>query len=92
MILQDDRTAAEIKSHSCLVIGTDPFLSGWGEARGGVSYAAWACRPDDLDKVYSWVTARKDMKRVRVTSGKYYPKGVGHFHIYVVTENHPAAL
>jgi hypothetical protein len=92
MILQDDRTAAEIKSHSCLVIGTDNFLSGRVEARGGASYAAWACRPDDLKKVYLWVKTRKDMKRVRVTFGKYHPKGVGHCHIYVVTENHPAAL
>lgn len=90
MIIQDDRTAEQRKTHNCLVIGTDTFLSGWGKAEGGVSYAAWACTEADLYKVERWVRNRNDMKRVRVVYGKWYPKGTGHAHIYVVTEGHPA--
>ena len=43
----DDRTPDEIKTHIWIVAGTDSFLSGWGEAKGGVSYAGWACKYND---------------------------------------------
>lgn len=87
---QDDRTAEQKKTHSWLVIGTDRFLSGWGRAAGGLSYAAWACRPDDRDKVLRWVEGRRDMKRVREATDPYYPNGCQHLHIYVIKEGHPA--
>lgn len=90
MILEDDRTAEQKASHTSIVIGTDSFLSGWGAAKGGASYAAWACKPEHFDRVRSWVESRKDMKRVRFTFGSYRPKGAGHCHIYVVNEGHPA--
>ena len=94
MVMIDDRTADQRRTHRHLIIGTDSFLSGWGEAQGGVSYAAWACRPQDRDKVFAWVHSRSDMKRVREildTDGSpYRPKGQGHCHIYVVNDEHPA--
>jgi len=90
MILVDDRTKEEKVSHDWLVIGTDTFLSGWGKAKGGTSYAVWACIPDNRQKVLNWVEGRSDMKRVRETVGSYRPSGVGHCHIYVVNEGHPA--
>ena len=86
----DDRTPDEIKTHIWIVAGTDSFLSGWGEAKGGVSYAGWACKYDDLDQVERWVRSRSDMKRVRIVGSDWRPKGVGHTHIYVVHENHRA--
>jgi len=91
MIIQDDRTAEEKKSHNWLVIGTDKFLSGWGEAKDGKSIAAWACTFERLDAVEKWVKSRSDMLRVRISNDKNYrPKTAKHFHIYVVHEDHPA--
>ena len=90
----DDRTPAERTTHPILIVGTDSFMSGWGKAEGGTSYAAWACRQEDERAVLEWVERRGDMKRVRVTfdlpSAPYRPKGRGHLHIYVVREDHPA--
>ena len=94
MELVDDRTPEQRQSHRWLVVGTDSFMSGWGEAKGGVSYAAWACKPEHRSRVFIWVESRSDMKRVREvfeTNGSLYrPSGQGHCHIYVVDENHPA--
>jgi hypothetical protein len=104
MVMKDDRTKEQKKTHTWLVIGTDKFLSGWGGAQGGASVAVWACKPEDRKKVLSWVHSRTDMLRVRETSeenwtvdGKkqgfkrYRPKGnVAHCHIYVVKSGHPA--
>lgn len=90
MKIQDDRTPEQKKTHSWLVIGTDRFMSGWGKAKGGVSYAVWACRPEDRHEVLSWVENRSDMKRVRETVDPYKPSGKGHCHIYYVDDNHPA--
>ena len=94
MKLVDDRTPEQRQSHRWLVVGTDSFMSGWGEAKGGVSYAAWACKSEHRSQVFAWVESRSDMKRVREvfeTNGSpYRPSGRGHCHIYVVDENHPA--
>lgn len=91
MQIQDDRTPEQKQTHKFLVIGTDTFLSGWGKASGGKSYAVWACASDeDFYKVRTWVEGRSDMKRVRTTYGTYRPSGRGHCHIYVVGSNHPA--
>ena len=90
MVLVDDRTAEQKQTHPVIVAGTDTFLSGWGEAKNGTSYAGWACRVDDLASVERWVRSRKDMKRVRIVGGDWRPRGAGHTHIYVVHERHSA--
>ena len=92
MKTQDDRTPEQIKSHTVLVAMTDKFLSGWGKAERGKSYAAWACRPKDADRVLRWVESRSDALRVRVVGNSWNPRGNGHTHIYVVNENHPALV
>ena len=86
----DDRTPDERKTHVWIVAGTDSFLSGWGRAKGGVSYAGWACRWEHLNQVEKWVRNRGDMKRVRIVGGDWRPGGQGHTHIYVVNDGHPA--
>jgi hypothetical protein len=88
----DDRTDPQKTSHPFIVLGTDSFLSGWGKAKNGASYAGWACCFDDLNAVERWVRSRSDMKRVRVVSGDYQPKSTycAHCHIYFVGEDHPA--
>ena len=90
MEYQDDRTEDQRKSHQWIVAGTDSFLSGWGKAKGGTSYAGWACKRQDLEKVERWVRNRGDMKRVRVLNGSWKPRGVGHTHVYVVEDSHPS--
>lgn len=90
MELVDDRTPEQKKSHKWLIIGTDHFMSGWGTASGGKSYAAWACEEKHKDKVFDWVSGRSDMKNVREVYGSYYPRSCAHCHIYVVEDNHPA--
>jgi len=88
---QDDRTPEEMHTHTVLVVGTDSFLSGWGKAAGGLSYAAWACKPEDMHTVERWVRSRGDMRRVRVTCDPYRPsRGCAHLHIYVVRPGHLA--
>lgn len=86
MKIQDDRDAAQMLTHRALVIGTDRFMSGWGDAKGGASVAAWACKSEDVDKALAWVQNRSDMKRVRVYyEGRrpYRPRNAAHLHVYV---------
>lgn len=83
MKIQDDRTEEQKRTHTILWGGTDCFLSGWGQAAGGVSYAFWACRPEDSNRAESWVRSRGDLKRVRQVAGDYRPTGRGHCHIYL---------
>lgn len=91
MIIKDDRDEAQQASHTTLVVATDSFMSGWGGATGGKSYAAWACEPQHREQVFSWVRNRSDMKRARVVANDYRPgHQCKHYHIYVVTEGHPA--
>jgi hypothetical protein len=35
MIYQDDRNDAQLKTHCMVVMMTDKYLSGWGQAKGG---------------------------------------------------------
>ena len=87
MILVDDRTEEQKNTHWLVWLGTDSFMSGWGEAEGGPSYARWACKESELNACESWVRGRGDMKRVRIVAGDYVPpSGKGHCHIYVYTD------
>ena len=80
----DDRTEEQKTTHTTIVIGTDSFMSGWGEARDGFSYAGWACKESEINACESMVRSRKEMKRVRIVGGNYRtPSGPGHCHIYV---------
>ena len=81
-----------VKTHTTIVLMTDTFMSGWGEARGGVGYAGWACNPTDAERVERWVRSRSDARNVRRVRKDYRPSSrtVGHCHIYVVGPNHPA--
>lgn len=94
MIRKDDRTPEQMATHHWLVIGTDRFMSGWGEAKNGVSIAAWACKPAHRRAVLDWVEARKDMKRVRESiddgAKRRYRPSCAHLHIYLVDDEHPA--
>ena len=84
MILKDDRTEEQKKTHTTIVLATDSFMSGWGEAEGGKSYAGWATEEGTINACESWVRQRGDMQRVRIVAGDYKPpSGAGHCHIYV---------
>ena len=92
MVLQDDRTEEEKRTHPVLWVATDRFMSGWGAAEGGVSYAAWACRPEDSYQVERWIRGRGDMMRIRECLSTWTPdsRTRGHAHIYVVRDGHPS--
>lgn len=86
MIIKDDRTKEQRNTHTWAVVGTDSFMSGWGMAKDGASYAAWACTPDQIDEVERRIQDRPEMKRVRVVKLDDYrpnPKLCAHLHIYV---------
>lgn len=91
---EDDRSEAQKATHVWLVIGTDSFMSGWGGAEGGTSYAVWACETSTQAAVVErWVRGRSEMKRVRVVcerQRKWRPRGPGHAHVYVVKPGHPS--
>ena len=89
MIIEDDRTEKEKKTHCWIVAMTDSFMSGWGRAKNGTSYAGWACEGKHLDLVEKWVRNRSDAKRVRIVGSHWKPKGEGHTLIYVVNYKHP---
>lgn len=80
----DDRTEEQKETHKLAVVGTDTFMSGWGQASGGYSYAAWAFQDGQEADALAWMEARNDMQRVRVvTLDGYKPRGAAHLHIYV---------
>jgi hypothetical protein len=83
MIFKDDRTLEQRTTHTMAVIGTDSFMSGWGLAKNGMSYAGWACRPEDLPDCEAMVESRSEMKRVRVVLANTYRPKAAHTHIYV---------
>lgn len=87
MILEDDRTPEQKLTHTWAVIGTDTFMSGWGGAEGGMSYAGWACPFKRLSEVETTVRNRSDMQRVRVVKLDDYHPRAAHTHIYVFDED-----
>ncbi len=90
-ITQDDRSFEQQKTHTILITATDKFMSGWGEAKGGNSKCAWACRPDqDWQRVYEWVKSREEMRRVGIKNGGTWYPNAAHSHVYVVEDGHPA--
>lgn len=95
-VRKDDREYPETLTHCNLVVGVDRAMSGWGDAAKGLSVAAWACREEDAARVFKWVKARGDIKKVKLVTDRgrlemyWPPKSAVHFHIYVVRPGHPA--
>ncbi len=92
-IKADDRTPAEKQTHVWGVVAKDKFMSGWGAASKGASRCAWAVAPDaDIDKLFSWVKGRSEMRYVSVVDLRSYrpPSGTAHFHIYTAEKTHPS--
>ncbi len=82
-MIVDDRTEEQKRTHRLAIVGTDSFMSGWGKAEGGASYAGWAFKDGDMAGCLSMVDGRSDMMRVReVTLDGYRPQAA-HTHIYV---------
>ena len=83
MIYVDDRTDEQKKTHRLAVVGTDSFMSGWGQAESGMSYAGWAFKDGEEAEVLGKVNGRGDMTRVRVVILDGYQPKAAHTHIYV---------
>ena len=88
--IEDRRSPEQRVTHTTIVMGVDIHMSGWGKATGGNSVAAWACRPEDLERVEVWVRSRRDLERVTVTDGVHVPTGCVHYSLYVVHTEHTA--
>lgn len=92
--IKDDRTAEQQQTHRYGIVAKDRFMSGWGEAKNGSSWCAWATDSiNDAAKLLEWVRRRDEMQFVRLTDlAQYKPAyGAAHFHIYVVDPQfHPA--
>ena len=82
-MVKDRRTEEEKGTHTLAVVGTDDFMSGWGDAKGGASFAAWAFKDGDYARCLSWVESRGDMKRIRIVSLKDYRPKAAHTSIYI---------
>ena len=82
-MIQDRRTEDEKRTHTLAVVGTDVFMSGWGAAEAGPSYAAWAFKDGDLARCLCYVQSRGDMKRIRIVSLKDYRPKAAHTSIYI---------
>ena len=65
----DRRTNEQRESTQFFVNATDRFMSGWGQARGGLSYFCIACDTDaQVDLAETWLRSRDEMKSVFVSS------------------------
>lgn len=95
MILQDDRTPEQKRTHILAIVARDKFMSGWGGARSGFSRCAWAVDPKEVnpDRVFNWVKSRSEMKYVNLVDLRTYraPRGTAHFHVYVCEPGDSAA-
>jgi hypothetical protein len=83
MVFVDDRTEEQRKTHRVAIVGTDSFMSGWGGAEDGMSYAGWAFQEGDESRVWRYVSSRQSMKRVRLVLLDGYKPKAAHTHIYV---------
>lgn len=84
MLINDRRNDAQKETHRYLVVGTDRFLSGWGRAEGGASFAAWACESySEAQAMEKVIRARGDQKRVRIVHAKNYRPKCKHLSIYL---------
>lgn len=82
--MNDDRNVEQQKTHPIAVMGYDNFLSGWGEAAGKASYAAWACTYEEREACEEYVRSRSDMQRVQVIEiDTYRLPANSMLHIYV---------
>ena len=88
LTIVDDRNTEQKKSLTCLVGGYDSFMSGWGQAEGGASYAYWACKPEDEAHVRMRVSGRGDISLHSYDSIVARTAQNDHIHIYVCDESH----
>lgn len=93
LLVEDDRRNTQHETHTAAVVATDPGMSGWGKAVGGLSICAWACEPGvDVEAVLRWVEARSDMENAQIVDLSEWeaPEDAAHLHIYVCNQGHAA--
>jgi len=88
MIIEDRRTYEQRETHKWLVVATDRFLSGWGQAKGGTSVCAWACTTHmEAAQAMREIGSRSDMRRTRLVYDgprRYRPRTpCKHFSVYI---------
>lgn len=83
VIIDDRRNDEERKTHTVGVVGTDPGMSYWGLAEDRVSYACWACRPEDHHELLKRIEGRGDMQRVRTVDLRTYRPGRRGYRVHL---------
>lgn len=92
MLIDDRRSPEQADEMTAAVVATDLYET---RERGAPDYCAWACKPDDLERVFDWVERRGDMRRLRpIQDLDAYSKRLrirpGRLTIYPVHPEHPA--
>lgn len=68
-----------VESKGCIVWMLDGFMSGWGNATDGESYAGWQCDPVDAEEVERWVKHRSDCVKTHTTDDLSRQQIITHF-------------
>lgn len=88
--IQDRRSDEEKVTHRWLAVAKDKSMSGWGLAKNGSSWVAWAFETlDEAErKVSMLLRDRSEMSLVRVEDARTFrvTRGAAHFSIYVGRE------
>jgi hypothetical protein len=89
LTINDRRTTEQQTTHIYLALVTDKSMSGWGQAEGGNSYAAWAFENlEAADKMVAQLEMSKRYQRPRIVicrpGNRFRPgKHCTHLSIYV---------
>jgi hypothetical protein len=93
MEIQDERTEEQKSTHIFGVVAKDKIASFWGNASGGPSRVAWACKCyDDASKIFDWLESRPEMANISIVDLRKYspPPKEAQFYVHVAHPFHPA--
>jgi len=84
-VIEDDRDRAEKMGTEWFAIGTDSYLSGWGQAPRRSLYAL-PCRDfKEAELCAENLKKRGDMKRVRIVAGDWRPRLRSGDHLHIAS-------
>ena len=99
-MIEDRRTEEQKQKLKYFVMGTDTFLSGWGQAKDAISYAVWFCETEEQHKkLKSFVKSRPEMTRIILGTAESFERMLerkplmaekNHISIYATDEKHIA--
>ncbi len=73
-VINDRRSDQDKLDTQGFVVGTDRFMSGWGQAPRRSLYAVPFRSYQEAEEIEDWLNSRGDMLRVRVVGKDYRPR------------------